>query len=968
MVKLYREKPSIYRAHMFPLYVLPVLVSLTGSFHIVPLFTILASGLLFLSTFWSNKLKILFTLSESKRATYVLYRSTLCRLENDVFEYEGSRFLLRGDCVTRLRADTNRPYRYFTRLWKDEAFVEPELLRKFGDNRFRIDPPTFLGLFMKHAVSPFFVFQVFSGLLWCLDEYVYQALFSLTMLVMLEAGLVFQRILTIKQFRTMSHSAYEVELMDRSRGMPDGPRHLSSEELYPGDVIRISSPARVPCDLLLIGGACAVNEAMLSGESIPLAKEDVSEVDEDRMFDYTKDKKHILYAGTDIVKLKSSSLRCFVLHTGFETQQGELMKRMMCNEEITVNDKEAFIFIGILVVFAAVASVYTYREGVRMGKSGYKIFLEIILILTNVVPTELPIELSMAVNACVKTLIGMGVFCLEPFRIPYAGKINVCCFDKTGTLTETIMDVAGLRQEGPRTFHVLLTCHSLIQIQDKITGDPLETSVYAFLKEKKEPLPGYKIRKTFSFASELKRMTVLADVANETFVAMKGAPEEVRKYLGKVPGEYETYKEYAAEGNRVIALAHKPYNKNGSHERKAIESDLEFAGFVLFDCKLKKHVKETVKILRDSDHRVVMITGDNILTARSVARKIGIPDMGVEGAEIDRVLASEEFYDVSIFARADPMHKERIIERYNKAGMYTLMCGDGTNDVGALKHAHVGIALVEAPIAVKKISSSGSKEVRPFEELSKSLTEDRVKMGDASIAAPFTAKTGSLESVLDVIRQGRSALVTTVQMYKILALNSLVSAFSLSVLDCMGIRYGDVQLTSSGILLAFAFMALTHGRPLKTISRERPILNILNPYIMVSVALQVLVHIASFYVVIDRIKAIEAPLYQEKFSPSLINTALFLLSTVQQLSTFLVNYIGRPFRESLVENKKLSASLLGLLALVFYLVFGGDAEVCTMMGIVDLNGLRCFISLVFVLDILLCFIVEKACFYAFMLR
>lgn len=972
MYELYRERPVYKRFYMVPLYILPVMLSAHEYTQMLLLFTILVSGLMFLSTFWSTKVHILFCMNKEQKGTHILYSGTLCKLDNGAFDLDGSRYILKDGKIIRLRANVKRRFGYFLG-WsgESEAFVAPDLLHYFKKNRFDIAPPSFFELFIQHAVSPLFVFQVFSGLLWCLDEYVYQAIFSLFMLFFLESGLVFQRMLTARHFRKMSHPSINVEILHKgTKDMVNSSSIVTSEDLFPGDVIKIDSSVHVPCDLLLIKGSCAVNEAMLSGESIPLVKEDISERNTEDFFDSSRDKKHVLYAGTDIVILKDSPLVCFVLHTGFETEKGELVRKMICSDEVTVNDREAFVFIFALLVFAVVASFYAYREGVKMGKSNYKLLLEVILILTNVVPTELPLELSMAVNTCVRALMAKGIYSLEPFRIPYAGKVNVCCFDKTGTLTETSMDVAGVRNETRYHADVLLTCHSLVHINDRITGDPLETSTYEYLRKQGvwgNELPKYVIHKAYSFSSELRRMSVVGEVNNMVFVAMKGAPETVKLHLHNVPDFYDEYKKYASEGYRVLSLAYKPTRRQSRYDREDVESNLSFAGFILFDCKLKKNVKETIDVLHASGHKVIMITGDNALTAKNVSKKIGIPDKIAEGEDIDKILETDEFFGVSIFARADPNHKERIIERYNNTGSFTLMCGDGTNDVGALKSAHVGIALMEAAAVVKKQEKPRSKEEQMMDNISKDVIEQKVNLGDASIAAPFTAKTGSLDSVLDIIRQGRSALVTTVQMYKILALNSLVNAFSLSVLDCMGVRYGDIQLTASGLLIGFAFMFLTQSQPLREISEKRPLTNIVNPYIIISVILQVSIHIASFFVVIGKVKSMEILVYNEKFVPSLMNSALFFLSTTQQISTFLVNYIGRPFRESLIENKKLLACLLLLMFIIHQLIMGSSDELRSRMEVIDMGDARWFVYGVLLADIFFCYIAEYICFHTFML-
>ncbi|KAJ1398555.1 hypothetical protein B484DRAFT_406617, partial [Ochromonadaceae sp. CCMP2298] len=155
---------------------------------------------------------------------------------------------------------------------------------------------------------------------------------------------------------------------------------------------------------------------------------------------------------------------------------------------------------------------------------------------------------------------------------------------------------------------------------------------------------------------------------------------------------------------------------------------------------------------------------------------------------------------------------ESILLALNAAGLYTLMCGDGTNDVGALKAAHVGVSIVNDPDFERRIegikdatsvagggkkakgASAKDRMARAVKELHEQEQDPTiVKLGDASIASPFTARRTSIDSVLTVIRQGRCTLVTTIQVYKVLALNCLVSAYMMSALYLLGLKQGDNQ-------------------------------------------------------------------------------------------------------------------------------------------------------------------------------
>lgn len=118
---------------------------------------------------------------------------------------------------------------------------------------------------------------------------------------------------------------------------------------------------------------------------------------------------------------------------------------LFATDRVTSNSREAFVFLGVLTVFAILASVYVLMSALGdPERDQWKLFLHCIMIITSVIPPELPIQLSLAVTNSLNALRRRLVFCTEPFRIPFAGRVNVCCFDKTGTLTEDRMQIEGL--------------------------------------------------------------------------------------------------------------------------------------------------------------------------------------------------------------------------------------------------------------------------------------------------------------------------------------------------------------------------------------------------------------------------------------------------------------------------------------------------------------------------------------------
>lgn len=200
-----------------------------------------------------------------------------------------------------------------------------------------------------------------------------------------------------------------------------------------------------------------------------------------------------------------------------------------------------------------------------------------------------------------------------------------------------------------------------------------------------------------------------------------------------------------------------------------------------------------------------------------------------------------------------------------------------------------------------------------------------VKLGDASMASPFTAKHASVAPTTDIIRQGRSTLVTTLQMFKILGLNCLATAYVLSVMYLDGVKLGDVQATISGVFTAAFFLFISHARPLPTLSAARPHPNVFCSYVLLSLLGQFAIHLCFL---ISSVNEAEKHMPDEciepdsDFHPNLVNTVSYMVSMMIQVATFAVNYMGHPFNQSVSENKPFLYALLA--AVGFFTVIASD--------------------------------------------
>ncbi|KAL2834866.1 hypothetical protein BDW59DRAFT_155686 [Aspergillus cavernicola] len=1059
----------------------------------------------------------------------------------------------------------------------------------YGDNTFDIPVPGFLELWQEHAVAPFFVFQIFCVGLWMLDEYWYYSLFTLFMLVAFESTVVWQRQRTLNEFRGMNIKPYDVWVYRERKW-----QEITSDKLLPGDLMsvnRTKEDGGVACDILLIEGSVIVNEAMLSGESTPLLKESVQLRPGDDLIEPDGlDKNAFVHGGTKVLQVthpntangdgsqqKTSKVAPppdngavgVVVKTGFETSQGSLVRTMIYStERVSANNAEALLFILFLLIFAIAASWYVWQEGVIRDRKRSKLLLDCVLIVTSVVPPELPMELSLAVNTSLAALSKFAIFCTEPFRIPFAGRVDIACFDKTGTLTgeDLVVDgVAGLGLEKSgakvgahtelnkgastlgNTTLVLASAHALVKLDEgEVVGDPMEKATLQWLgwtlgkndiltpktrTAGSRSAESVQIKRRFQFSSALKRQSTIATVTTNdrkrsTFVGVKGAPETIGSMLVNMPPNYEeTFKHFTRNGARVLALAYKylsdeadlSQGRINNYTREQVESKLTFAGFLVLQCPLKDDAIKSVRMLNESSHRVVMITGDNPLTAVHVARQVEIVDREVlilDAPEHDnsgtRVVwrsiddkfstdvdptkpldpeilktkdicitgyALAKFKDQKalpdllrhtwVYARVSPKQKEDILLGLKDAGYTTLMCGDGTNDVGALKQAHVGVALlngsqqdltriaehyrttkmkeiyekqvsmmkrfnqpsppVPAQIAhiyppgpnnphyqkamerealkrgangvaneaetIPTITSPGAQALQSnsnltaqqqrqqqasaaaagfADKLTSTMMEQElddsepptIKLGDASVAAPFTSKLANVIAIPNILRQGRCTLVATIQMYKILALNCLISAYSLSVIYLDGIKFGDGQVTISGMLMSVCFLSISRAKSVEGLSKERPQPNIFNVYIIGSVLGQFAIHIATLIYISNYVYSIEPRQsdidLEGEFEPSLLNSAIYLLQLIQQISTFSINYQGRPFRESIRENRAMYWGLVAASGVAFSCATEFIPELNDKLRLVPFsNEFKLTLTVVMALDYAGCWVIEN---------
>uniref|UniRef100_A0A1Y1K7X3 Cation-transporting ATPase n=1 Tax=Photinus pyralis TaxID=7054 RepID=A0A1Y1K7X3_PHOPY len=859
-------------------------------------------------------------------------------------------------------------------------------LATYGENDINVPLDTILSLFFLEALTPFYFFQVFSLIVWFLDEYYY---YAVAIIIMSVVGIATSVLQTRKNQQSLKNTIASCETV--SVRANDGAYHqILSHRLVPGDVIEIPSGGCVmQCDAVLVNGNCTVNESMLTGESIPVTKTPIPKTG--ALYKIQEDAFHTLFSGTKVIQTRvppDQKVLAVVIRTGFLTSKGELVRAILFPTPSDFKfDQDSYKVLIVLAIVAFIGAIYTVvSKSTRSIEVGY-IFLKALDLITVVIPPALPATITIGKLYALHRLKKKEIFCINSKVINVSGSVDCMCFDKTGTLTEDGLDMWGvvgcddqkltkpLRDvdalaKSSKLLHGMATCHSLTIIEDRIMGDPLDEKMFEStgwcLEENstthtamvKHNGNEFEILHRFPFSSRLQRMSVICASRNSDALQVfcKGSPEMISSLsvAGSVPCDLrEQLKTYTRHGYRVIAMGSRTISKDrdiATTERATVECDLSFDGLIIFENRIKPVTAGVIKMLKDAHIKTVMITGDNMETALSVAVESGIVerdenvvvvdvDQSVDGelrllysveesSKLDSCFSNDVILPMSapnvryamsgaswkrvqmyfpqcvdelvregvVFARMSGLQKQQVIQELKKQGYYTGMCGDGANDCGALKTSHVGISL--------------SKE-------------------EASVASPFTAKQNDISCVEEVIREGRAALATSMGIFKFMICYSITQFTSAIIL------YGiDDNLTSLQFLFVDIVIVLnlisTFGRtkPSKgALSKERlegALLSLTSVSSIISQILFVIIFQASAYNLIHTYSWF-TPFHFDQNNvlalSSYENYAVYVMSLFQYIIMIIAFSKGEPYRRAIYTNKILFCDVILMTTICLYILF-----------------------------------------------
>lgn len=502
---------------------------------------------------------------------------------------------------------------------------------------------------------------------------------------------------------------------------------IKSEQIVPGDIVLLEAGNYVPADCRLISSSnLKIEESSLTGETVPVLKDANCMLKEKTALG---DMVNMAFSTTIVVNGHGEAI---VTETGMNTKVGKIAKMIITNEAPETPIQKKLGEVGKTLGIACLGiCLLIFIIGLLKKIEPIEMFMTSVGLAVAAIPEGLPAIVTIMLSIGVTKMAKKNSIIRKLPAVETLGSSSVICSDKTGTLTQNKMQVTKIANINGETndkeyikwligMTTMCTDVEISRENGKIelTGEPTEKAIVnKALDEGQNKIELYNVMKRVKdipFDSSRKMMTTIHKIPTGYRVITKGAPDILLKRCNKVYEngnvttlDYSKTKlienqnnKMADEALRVLAIAYLDIPSLPSKiDSENIEKNLIFIGLIGMIDPPREGVKEAVTTCKKAGIKTVMITGDHIITAKAIAKDLGIlrgSDLAITGEELDKIpqsILQKNIMNYSVFARVTPEHKVRIVKAYQSTGAVVAMTGDGVNDAPALKNADIGIAM-----------------------------------------------------------------------------------------------------------------------------------------------------------------------------------------------------------------------------------------------------------------------------------
>lgn len=488
-------------------------------------------------------------------------------------------------------------------------------------------------------------------------------------------------------------------------------KEIKIENVVVGDIITLNAGSIIPADLILLETKdLFLNQSVFTGEVNPIEKKAITNKNKDQVFDLDR----VCLMGSSVISGKATGL---VIKTGPDTYLGKVGKEIKTKKELTAFDKGIKSISSMLIKYMIIISIIIIIIDGLFKQNITETVMFALSVAVGLTPSMLPMIVNVNLTKGSKSLSKKKTLVKKIESIQNLGAIDILCTDKTGTLTEGTITLQKYIDASGKENNDILEYAYLNSYYGTGIKNIIDKAIITYATSHNINIDKYEKIDEIPFDYTRKKQTIAVKRNNKVRTITKGAFEEIIKNCTtikinkKVEPINNTYinniknkaKELAEKGMQVIALS-----EGNELEPSKYEENMTFIGFVAFLDPPKKDAQDTIKKLNKIGIKTKIITGDNQYATLNICKSAGLNSTNILlGSDIDKLNDEElltKIEEVDIYARMNPLQKERIVTLYKNNNHVVGYMGDGVNDAPSLAKADVGISVNTATSIAKEAS------------------------------------------------------------------------------------------------------------------------------------------------------------------------------------------------------------------------------------------------------------------------